>query len=75
MGPRPIVQDEVVKYKEAYGVYKTTGVTGLWQVSGRNHTTYADASHMTLYVETGPYGWIFTFSPELKVIVTGAGAY
>ena len=41
VGPRPIVDREVAKYQAAYSIYaKTTpGITGLWQVSGRNRTT------------------------------------
>jgi len=43
VGPRPIVADEVAKYQEHFSVYTSArpGVTGLWQVSGRNGTTYA----------------------------------
>ena len=42
VGPRPIVDDEIEKYGEVFDVYTqvTPGVTGLWQVSGRNSTTY-----------------------------------
>ncbi|MCA8958388.1 MAG: sugar transferase, partial [Planctomycetes bacterium] len=42
VGPRPIVADEVVKYGDAYALYTSVppGITGLWQVSGRNNTTY-----------------------------------
>jgi Undecaprenyl-phosphate galactose phosphotransferase WbaP len=41
-GPRPIVHDEIEKYGKAYPLYAMTapGLTGLWQVSGRNDTTY-----------------------------------
>ncbi|MCA8971168.1 MAG: undecaprenyl-phosphate galactose phosphotransferase WbaP [Planctomycetes bacterium] len=44
VGPRPIVPDEIVKYGDVYPLYKqvTPGVTGLWQVSGRNDTTYPE---------------------------------
>jgi exopolysaccharide production protein ExoY len=43
VGPRPIVVDEIEKYQEHYGLYASArpGLTGLWQVKGRNHTTYA----------------------------------
>lgn len=42
VGPRPIVEDEVPKYGRYFGAYAsvTPGVTGLWQISGRNDTTY-----------------------------------
>jgi lipopolysaccharide/colanic/teichoic acid biosynthesis glycosyltransferase len=42
VGPRPITASEAVrygKYIEAYYAV-TPGITGLWQVSGRNNTTY-----------------------------------
>ena len=43
VGPRPIVADEVAQYQEHFGLYASArpGLTGLWQVSGRNGTTYA----------------------------------
>ncbi|SFV54684.1 Undecaprenyl-phosphate galactosephosphotransferase [hydrothermal vent metagenome] len=42
VGPRPIVEDEIPKYgKYAIKLYSVKpGVTGLWQVSGRNDINY-----------------------------------
>jgi lipopolysaccharide/colanic/teichoic acid biosynthesis glycosyltransferase len=42
VGPRPIVEDEIAKYgKYAIKLYSVKpGVTGLWQVSGRNDISY-----------------------------------
>lgn len=42
IGPRPIVQNEIKKYGSNFKLYKTIkpGISGLWQVSGRNNTTY-----------------------------------
>jgi lipopolysaccharide/colanic/teichoic acid biosynthesis glycosyltransferase len=42
VGPRPIVDAEIEKYGEAFGLYIQVrpGLTGLWQVSGRSDTTY-----------------------------------
>jgi exopolysaccharide production protein ExoY len=42
VGPRPIVESEIVKYHEYFGVYASgrPGLTGLWQVRGRNTTSY-----------------------------------
>lgn len=44
VGPRPIVQDEVSRYEADYLHYKAVqpGITGLWQVSGRNDTSYQE---------------------------------
>jgi Undecaprenyl-phosphate galactose phosphotransferase WbaP len=43
VGPRPIVDAEVEKYGKCFDLYIQVrpGLTGLWQVSGRNNTTYA----------------------------------
>jgi len=42
VGPRPIVDAEVEKYGKCFDLYIQVrpGLTGLWQVSGRNNTTY-----------------------------------
>ena len=42
VGPRPIVEAEVEKYKKSYRFYSSVrpGITGLWQISGRNNVSY-----------------------------------
>jgi exopolysaccharide production protein ExoY len=44
VGPRPIVAAEVPRYGEdiAYYLAIRPGITGLWQVSGRSNTSYAE---------------------------------
>ena len=44
VGPRPIVAAEVARYGRAFATCFAVppGVTGLWQVSGRSDTTYAE---------------------------------
>ena len=44
VGPRPIVNDEIKKYGDRFNTINNLrpGMTGLWQVSGRNNTTYAE---------------------------------
>ena len=43
VGPRPIVEGEVVHYGTAYETFASVkpGITGLWQASGRSDTDYA----------------------------------
>ena len=43
VGPRPIVRAEAERYGEAIDQVLSVrpGLTGLWQVSGRNNLTYA----------------------------------
>lgn len=42
VGPRPVTYAEVIRYGEdaEYYLAAKPGITGLWQVSGRNQTTY-----------------------------------
>lgn len=44
IGPRPIVETEIKRYGRFYSYYVSVkpGVSGLWQVSGRNDTTYKE---------------------------------
>ncbi|PSJ61619.1 sugar transferase [Pseudaminobacter soli (ex Li et al. 2025)] len=65
VGPRPVVQDELELYGPAADYYLSTrpGLTGLWQVSGRNDVSYnARVAFDRHYVEN----WSFTF--DLKII-------
>ena len=42
IGPRPIVKEELVKYGKSISKVQSIkpGITGLWQVSGRNNLSY-----------------------------------
>jgi undecaprenyl-phosphate galactose phosphotransferase len=80
VGPRPVVKDELEKY---YGEFKKfylavkPGITGLWQVSGRNNTTYEDRVKLdTIYVINWSL-WldIIIILKTLKVIIKKEGAY
>lgn len=54
VGPRPIVNEERVKYGSYFRTYchALPGITGLWQVSGRNDIGYAERVQMDVrYVE------------------------
>ena len=43
VGPRPIIRDEMVRYGEYINEYLMVkpGITGMWQVRGRNNTRYS----------------------------------
>lgn len=51
IGPRPIVESEVEKYGENYEIFARVkpGITGLWQVSGRSDTDYAQRVALDLW--------------------------
>jgi Undecaprenyl-phosphate galactose phosphotransferase WbaP len=42
VGPRPVVREELLRYGRNVGIYLAAkpGITGLWQVTGRNDTDY-----------------------------------
>jgi lipopolysaccharide/colanic/teichoic acid biosynthesis glycosyltransferase len=42
VGPRPIIEGEIERYGSRFGAYCSVrpGLTGLWQVSGRNEVSY-----------------------------------
>ncbi len=50
-GPRPIVDAEISKYREAYELYRRVrpGMSGLWQVSGRNGIDYRERVAIDVY--------------------------
>lgn len=55
VGPRPIVAKEIVRYGRRFNTYCQVrpGITGLWQVSGRNDTSYRRRVAMdVLYVRS-----------------------
>ena len=79
VGPRPIVESEVVKYGSGYDLYTRVrpGITGLWQVSGRNNTTYdARVAFDEYYVRNWSI-WIdaYILIRTVKVVLTAEGAY
>ena len=54
IGPRPIVKKEIQKYGESYikVISVKPGITGLWQVSGRNNLSYKRRVNLDcLYVD------------------------
>ncbi len=54
VGPRPIVKAEEVYYGDRLGLYMSVrpGITGLWQVSGRNDVSYEQRVSLdTWYVD------------------------
>jgi lipopolysaccharide/colanic/teichoic acid biosynthesis glycosyltransferase len=79
VGPRPIVQAEVSRYGAAFSEYTRVkgGLTGLWQVSGRNDTTYDERVRLdTMYVRNRSV-WLdlFILYRTVGVVLFGSGAY
>ena len=79
VGPRPIVEAEIAKYGEVYADYCRVrpGITGLWQVSGRNNTTYEERVNLDRYYVTNWCIWmdLWILARTFPVVLTGYGAY
>jgi Undecaprenyl-phosphate galactose phosphotransferase WbaP len=79
VGPRPIVEAEIDKYDEEYEYYVDVlpGITGLWQVSGRNNTTYPERVAFDAYYVKNWSLWLdlYILISTVRVIVFREGAY
>jgi Undecaprenyl-phosphate galactose phosphotransferase WbaP len=79
VGPRPIVQAEISKYESSFELYTRVrpGITGLWQVSGRNHTTYPERVSLDSYYVKNWSPWLdlYILARTIKVVLRGEGAY
>ena len=79
VGPRPIVENELIKYGiNAKKLLKVKpGLTGLWQVSGRNDTTYDErvALDMEYIDKRSTLLDIRIILKTFKVVLKKAGAY
>ena len=79
VGPRPIVSAEIEKYGRGYDLYTRVrpGLTGLWQVSGRNKTTYEARVAFDEYYVRNWSIWLDTYIlvRTIKVVLSAEGAY
>lgn len=78
VGPRPFTSDQEECYGEAYEYYTSVlpGITGLWQVSGRNKTTFAQRAELDVrYVKSWSI-WldIHILIRTIWVVITRNGA-
>jgi exopolysaccharide production protein ExoY len=78
VGPRPITNSELARYGEARWHYLSVrpGITGLWQVSGRNNTSYEERVALDRrYVEARCWRMdLGILAKTLKVVVRRDGA-
>lgn len=79
VGPRPIVDDEVVKYQDSYGFYLRVrpGLTGLWQISGRNDTSYPERVKLDSYYVCNWSIWLdlYIIVRTIRTMLLREGAY
>lgn len=78
VGPRPIVEEELMNYKEykyAY-LFVKPGLTGMWQVNGRSTTTYEQRVQLDVqyYKNHSFWGDILLIFQTFYVVFTKQGA-
>ncbi|WP_432798547.1 undecaprenyl-phosphate galactose phosphotransferase WbaP [Poriferisphaera sp. WC338] len=79
VGPRPIFEEDMVHYKHEIDLYKqvSPGITGMWQVSGRNLLTYPQRVALDIYYVRNWSVWldIYLLSRTFLAVVFCRGAY
>ncbi|MDP9055647.1 MAG: undecaprenyl-phosphate galactose phosphotransferase WbaP [Acidobacteriota bacterium] len=79
VGPRPIVNEEIQRYGDVFDVYKSVkpGITGMWQVSGRNNTTYSERVRFDEYYVTNWSIWLdmYILGRTFKTVLFREGAF
>ncbi|MBE9113369.1 undecaprenyl-phosphate galactose phosphotransferase WbaP, partial [Nodosilinea sp. LEGE 07298] len=79
VGPRPIVKEEIFRYADKYSLYTQVlpGLTGLWQVSGRNNVSYDERVNLDAYYVRNWSVWldIYILLKTIWVVMLGDGAY
>jgi Undecaprenyl-phosphate galactose phosphotransferase WbaP len=79
VGPRPVTESELARYGEETGGYLSVrpGITGLWQVSGRNDVSYAQRVGLDAwYVKNwSPWHDFAILLKTVPAILSRRGAY
>ena len=79
VGPRPCMEDQVCLYGDDFELYSAVqpGITGLWQVSGRNGTTYAERVRLDVYYVRNWSIWmdLYILFKTFWVVLKHDGAY
>ena len=80
VGPRPIYTDiEIEKFHDHYPLYLRVrpGLTGIWQVSGRNNTSYEDRVRLDCYYVRNWSLWLdyFILLRTIRTVLFREGSY
>ncbi len=79
VGPRPILPEQVELYGERIDVYYGTkpGISGLWQVSGRNSVSFQERTRFDIYYVRNWSIWldIYILLRTVWVVLFHKGAY
>lgn len=79
VGPRPVIREELLRYGRNVGAYLAAkpGITGLWQVKGRNDTDYRRRVVLDTYYVCNHDVFldIYILFKTVGVVLAGSGAY
>jgi len=79
VGPRPIIEGEIEKYQQRYRLYTRVrpGITGMWQISGRNSTTYQQRVELDSYYVRNWSPWLdaYILARTVRTVLLREGAY
>jgi len=79
VGPRPILHEQRDQYRPGWAIYIRVrpGITGAWQVSGRNTLTLEQRIHLDTYYVRNWSIWldIYFLSQTVATVLQGRGAY
>jgi Undecaprenyl-phosphate galactose phosphotransferase WbaP len=79
VGPRPIVENEIETYGEHFDTFCSVlpGMTGLWQVCGRNDTTFDERIQLGIYYihHWSPWLDLYLLAKTVKTVLFTKGAY
>lgn len=79
VGPRPFMLDQLELYGEPFALYRQVrpGMTGLWQISGRNHMTFQQRAELDVYYIRNWSWWLdlFILGRTVKTVILREGAF
>jgi Undecaprenyl-phosphate galactose phosphotransferase WbaP len=79
VGPRPVVREELMRYGRCLPIYLSAkpGITGLWQVTGRNDTNYRRRVALDVYYvrRRNLLLDLYILFKTTRVVLGGGGAY
>jgi Undecaprenyl-phosphate galactose phosphotransferase WbaP len=79
VGPRPFLPHQTEMYGKSFDLYKRVrpGITGLWQISGRNHLSFEERARLDAYGIKNWSVWldVYILFRTITAVVTAKGAY
>ena len=79
IGPRPIVSEEIPLYGDDFEIFKQVlpGMTGMWQISGRNDLSYDERIGLDVYYVQNWSIWLdlHILMHTILIVLQGSGAY